>query len=751
MPLLKEMIMKKKFVGRIVLLLASLSLFFLSCRKAGMEKPDALPPLQVDIRVDRARPNPGETIGVEAAVRSAKASGGLSVKASLLVPSRGVQDLPLRAAEAADKSRAVFRGEVTVGRDFPEGLYVITVEAARGSLKAYGKGSFLLGKVVGDFMVVSLFPAENLEEEIRRYFEDFKSVGGNMVTIHNIISEKAWYPSRVCARAAEPGTADDKVGAALRLAREYGLAAFLSVSWDMTRPMPYSECLESSKKIIAELWDLYGANPSLLGFYSYQEGSGTYLASQMREFAAAVKSHNRGLLTSCAPYIDDPLLAGYLAAIDDLDMVIYQGAVMASYRKDNRKCFPLRRTKDFTGLSAGATMQRNKITLSHVELFGYLEKQFAGAYLASREDIYSQILSAATCHGPDGIVFFTYHYNIHELGKKIPQVAESRRGVGEGMAAYALIAAAAASASSRIGLYIPYSDWWTDRWTNTIVPSLDACRRLGLSPDIIPFLPPGGEDVLPYYPYHLNEEQLGFLLRNNYVLVLSDIAGMQDTDSLLLRNFVEKGGVAILFGPSIPYGDQYDRDQICGGRENQARPHSVITVKEALGPRTGKGARFGFRPASVSSWSPEKGKAVAVFEDGSAAALLNEFGLGFCLTIPLSLGDAVGNIPDFVRDVLDFALERQGRKRAFDLIGAGDDLDVAMTMSGGRRVVAVVNHRDAPFRLAILPLHLQSAVGYQLTDVRTGRALRTGSGRDFAAIEMEIPARDYILLSLSEK
>ena len=743
--------MKKKFVRTVIPALAIFSMIFLSCRKAGREPAEARPSLQVDVSVGRARPNPGEAVGVEAAVWSAGTFGVPSVKASLLVPSRGVQELPLRAAESADKSRRVFQGEVSVGRDFPEGLYVITVEAAQGSLKACGKGSFLLGKVVGDFMVTSVFPAENLEGDIRRYFEDFRSIGGNMVTIHNIISEKAWYPSRVCAKAAEPGTSDDKVGAALRLAKEYGLAAFLSVSWDMTRPMPYSECLESSKKIIAELWDLYGASPSLLGFYSYQEGSGTYLASQMREFAAAVKSHNRGLLTSCAPYIDDPLLAGYLAAIDDLDMIIYQGAVMASYRKDNRKCFPLRRTKDFTGLSAGATMQRNKMTLSHVELFGYLEKQFAGAYLASREDIYSQILSAATCHGPDGIVFFTYHYNIHELGKKIPQVTESRRGVEEGMAAYALIAAAAASGSSRVGLYIPYSDWWTDRWTNAVLPSLDACRRLGLSPDIIPFMPPEGEDVLPYYPFHLNEEQLDFLLRNNYVLVLGDIAGMQDTDSLLLRDFIEKGGVALLFGPSIPYGDRYDRDQICGGRENPARTHSMIRIKEALGHRAGKDARFGLPPTDVSSWSPEHGRAVAEFEDGSAAALLNEFGRGLCLTIPLNLGDAARSIPGFVRDVLDFALDRKGMKRAFDLIGAGDDLDVAMTMSGGRGVVAVVNHRDAPFRLAILPLHLRPEAEYELADLRTGRALRTGGGRDFAAVEMEIPARDFILLSLSEK
>ena len=31
-------------------------------------------------------------------------------------------------------------------------------------------------------------------------------------------------------------------------------------------------------------------------------------------------------------------------------------------------------------------------------------------------------------------------------------------------------------------------------------PALDALRRLGIAADVIPFIPPRGEEVLPFYP-----------------------------------------------------------------------------------------------------------------------------------------------------------------------------------------------------------------------------------------------------------
>jgi hypothetical protein len=720
-----------------------------ACQRRARDEGQVSAAFSVEVQTDKLRVKPDDRVAVRAAVRSAGSIRDLRVSGSLLVPTKGVEEIVLEPAGTPGQGASVFQGEIVIDQASPEGLYGITVEVEKGLEKACGKASFISGKVVGDFLIVSAFPEQNQAEEIKSYIEDFRSVGGNTVVIHSLISQKAWYPSRVCARAAAPGTAEDKVGAALKLAEESGLAALLSVSWDMTAPMTSAEYMKSTKAIIKELWEMYAPNAAFLGFYSYQEGSGTYLASQMREFSGAVKSHCRGLLTACAPYIDDPLLAGYLAAVDDLDIVIYQGAVMASYRKDNRKCFPWRRTKDFTGLSAGATMQRGKITLSHVELFGYLEKQYAGAYLASPDDIRAQILSAATAYGPDGITFFTYHHCIHELGKTIPEAGESRQAVREAMKSYHLIANSAAASSSHIGLYIPYSDWWLDRWTNAVLPALDAFRRLGLSPDVFPFIPPRGEEILPYYPYHLNEEQLEFLLETNSVLILADIAGMQDTDSLLLKRFVEEGGAAVLLGPRIPYGDSFEREELCGAKENQAQSHSWIEVKEALSDRLDKATRLHFPSVSISSWSPGQGRAIAVFEDGSGAVLANMIGKGVVFTVPLSLDQAAEVMPDLLRDVLDAALRHRGVGLPFDILGDQVDMDVAASLEGNTHRLAIVNYQATPVELRLRPLGLEPATRYELRNLQTGDKLGEAYGKDFLPIKMTVPQIGFICLSLT--
>jgi hypothetical protein len=743
----------------IILIIGVLLSIGFACRKPAAG-PTSIRPLRVEVQVDKTRPKGGEAIAVSVVVSSPKSLGGLEVSGSLFVPTRGATQFELRPGgspgENGVKNAARYEGSVSLSPQSPEGLYALTVEAARGGAKAYGKASFLLGKVVADFMPVSTLPDENLEEDLRSYYEDFRKIGGNLVIIHNFITDKALYPSRICSKAAAAGSPDDKVTVALRLAEQLGLTAFLTAGWDMTQPMPYSKCLASTKEVIGELWDIYGSSPALLGFYSYQEGSGTYLAAQMREFAAAVKSHNRGLLTSCAPYIDDPLLAGYLSSIDDLDIVIYQGAVMASFRPDNRKCFPPRRTKDFTSLSAGATRARHKITISHVELFGYMGKQVAGVYLASPEDIRAQIMSAATSFGPDGISFFNYYYCIHLLGKKVPEVKPSRQAVIDAMKAYDLIAKSAAVSSSRVGVYIPYSDWWVDRWTNIIVPALDAFRRLGVSPDILPFVPPPGEEILPYYPLHLNPEQLAFFQANNYVLVLADIGGFQDTDGSLIRKFIEDGGRVVFFGSRIPYTRIYDRDEACGGRENVAKSHTAIRVVRPLGGRVKAGAAFRFAAAESPSWTLTSGKVVAAFEDGSAAALMNTFGKGTCFTLPLTITAAVRIMPELVRDVLDWALGTANAQsaariaaRPFDIAGLDEDSDVTMSMAGERRIVAVVNYKKIPVEIDLRPLGLEAATTYALTDLKTGEVIRSGAGRDLTYVNISVPAVDYVCVVMA--
>jgi hypothetical protein len=737
-----------KFIVFLIVLSGILVFLACACQSSASKNGGEKKALEVEVFADKFRAKPGELITVSAAVKAIKISSSLKVSAELFVPREGAENLRL---QTKDKNKGLYQAQVELGSEAPEGLYGITVKAASGSSSAVGKASFLVGKIIADFYIISALPKEDTEQDVADYLNSFLNIGGNMLVIHDIVSEKAWYPSRICSRAAASDSADDRVGLTLKLADKLGLPSLISVVWDISRKMPYAEHMESTKSILKELWLLYGRHPSLVGFYNYQEGSGTYLASQVREFSDAVKALDKGLLTACAPYIDDPILAGYLAAIDSLDIVIYQGAVMASYRPDNRKCFPLRRTKDFSALSSGATLIKNKISLSHVELFGYLERSYAHSYLASYKDIYEQILSAATCYGPDGITLFTYHYNIHSLSKKIPEAKNSALGVSDGLKAYELLSQSAAREPTRIALYIPYSDWWCDRWTSCYLPALDGFRRLGMAAEIIPFVPPKGEEILPYYPMSLNREQLDFLLDRNYVLILPDISGMQDTDSLLLKEFVEKGGAAVLFGPHIPYGDRFNRTELCGGGENKEASHYKIEVKEAIQARVRQGEKFAFESTHFSSWSPIAGRAVACFEDGSAAVLINNFGKGVVITIPVSLSGMVRVAPALVRDIIDFALAQKGVKRAFDIIGANEDMDIAMSLFKGEYWLAIVNYQDKAVKVKICPLHLASDKVYKLVDLRTGRLLAEEKGSGLTELRMKLGPSDFLALALARK
>ncbi|MEW5901314.1 MAG: hypothetical protein AB1715_07625, partial [Acidobacteriota bacterium] len=268
------------------------SVFPSACQREATEGLRNRQSLSVEVKTDKLKFQAGELVKVEVLVRGEKSLTDIRVEAALFVPITGVENLELRPLESEEKHQAGYEGDLQLRADAADGFYGITVEAVLGSEKAVGKAAFLVGHAVGDFLIASAVPEENQEEDLQRYFSDFRGVGGTTVIIHNIITDKAWYPSRVCSRAARPGTPEDKVGAALALARKHGFSALLSVSWDMTRQMPYSDYAQSFDSVLGELWKLYGSDPAFLGFYDYQEGSGTYFASQVREFAAAAKRRN---------------------------------------------------------------------------------------------------------------------------------------------------------------------------------------------------------------------------------------------------------------------------------------------------------------------------------------------------------------------------------------------------------------------------------------------------------------------------
>ena len=406
------------------------------------------------------------------------------------------------------------------------------------------------------------------------------------------------------------------------------------------------------------------------------------------------------------PHIDDPLLAGYLSTVEELDIIIYQAGVMASYRTDNRKMYPFRRVKDFCGLGAGAKRLQNKISINHVELFGYLENRLTPETTATTyENIYQQILSAATVSDADGISFFTYQAHVYETAKKLPQVSRSQAAVVDGMKAFDLISTKVAHKTNPLAVYFPYSDWIIERWHNYFLPALDAFRVLGVPVDLLPYAPPLEESVYPYYPFHANQDVLARLIRERIVLVLPNVSGFQQTDSDLIKAFVEQGGVVVSFGPQVPMGRSYERDELFGlVEEKKQATHSSIIVRDAIGARVKAGERFSLQQFPLPVWSVKRARVIASFEDGSPAIATNKYGKGTIVTILPDAWTAMRMMPELIRDVLDHASTARGNTLLVDIVGSNENSDIAVEETSTGFRAAVVNHGAAEIEILLKPL-----------------------------------------------
>ena len=711
----------------------------------------------VDITVSKKHAVPGDTLIFNVSFNSLKYPD--QVEAFLVRPAQGIEKLIINKDL---KNRNEYWGKIILSNDCLDGFYGITAVCKYGPKQMVGKASFLYGKVVLDYAIMANFADSGTVTEMTDYLNRFIKIGGNAITLHaNIATEKVWggttrvraiWASKICKNAVQES--DDRIEMMLNLTDKMGIPSFISVSWDLSdSSLVNTGYMKSIRDITGELWNMFGHHPSLIGFYSYQEGSGTYFANYVRDFCQAVKQNNSGLLTMCAPNIDDPLLAGYLAAIDDLDIINYQAPIMTSYRPDNRKLFPNRRVKDITSLSSGATRVRNKITLSHVEFMGYLENKVADAYLTNYRNIFNQFPSVASAFGPDGITFFSYFSCIYFNSKKLPAETEkAAAGVADGLKAYKLISREIANQSSHIALYVPYNDWCIERWTNCFLPAADALCRLGISPDIIPFIPGKGEDILPYYPMNINQEQLDFLLNNKYVLILPDISGMQETDSELLEAFVREGGVVIAFGPRIPYGDRFDRVKLWGAEEikpiQENSSFTKIKVLRSPGQRIKHYKIFHFDSLRSASWNPSTEKRIADFPDRSSAIFSNNYQKGKTYLISFSLKEAVDDFPDLLRDIFDEALNNYGIIRPFDLYKINYNMDVAMNEGDGKYSVMVANYGNNPVDIRIKPLLKEWESKYCLIDMKSGKALTGMKVGNSGTINIKVDDNNFIAISL---
>jgi hypothetical protein len=602
---------------------------------------------------------------------------------------------------------------------------------------------------VADFFIASIADNDNPKKEIEQYLNSFQEVSGNFIIAHALIDNvKSYFPSKKCKNDIVHGSAQDIVGTLLKGCDQHGLPVLLSVSWDLTGDTPADNRMTEINVIMDELYALYQHHPSFIGFYSYQEGSGTYFAPFIREFCTYTKTINPGLLTACAPYVDDPLLAGYMSIIEPLDIIIFQGMVMASYRPDNRQQYPIRRVKDFCSVGVGAKWQQNKIALTHVECFGYLENKISQDHnTTSYENIYPQILSAATAAGNDGITFFTYSTNIYRGLKNFPELRKSRQAVLDGMNAFNVIQDKISNRSNQLTLYYPYSDWVIERWHNYYLPALDAFRSLGIPVDFLPFAPPPEENH-PYYPYHKNEAVFKRLLEEQKILVLPNVSGFHLTDSELIESFVREGGVVIAFGPQIPMGNGYDRKKLFGIEEMDQKVHTSIEVLQSIGIRVKEGFEKSFKSMQLPLWKSSRGKIIAQFEDASPAVVVNHYGKGITVAFALDAETAAQQLPDLARDIIDYAHKESNRSPMVDILGTNENVDVTVARIDDGFRVALVNHNDRSLTIALKPLNIPQDSHFEWIDLITGEKIN--GSLDEKLLKLNVPALDYLCVEFRQ-
>ena len=112
----------------IIFLLIAVSLVSF-CQRKGPAGAAADERLGIEVSVEKLRPEPGETIQVSAIVKTADSIDDVNPRAKL----KGSQDLPLTLAS---RELGLFKGEVRVEADAPQGFHGITVASENPSRPA---------------------------------------------------------------------------------------------------------------------------------------------------------------------------------------------------------------------------------------------------------------------------------------------------------------------------------------------------------------------------------------------------------------------------------------------------------------------------------------------------------------------------------------------------------------------------------------------------------------------------------------
>ncbi len=125
------------------------------------------------VQVNKKRALPEKSVLFTVSTPSGYSADELRV--FLLQPLKGVKKLKLEK-----KGKNEFTGVILPEDNLTEGFYEITATGGKKE-KLVGKGSYLIGKVIGDFAITGNFTDTTLRKDMLQYLDEFRSVGGNMV------------------------------------------------------------------------------------------------------------------------------------------------------------------------------------------------------------------------------------------------------------------------------------------------------------------------------------------------------------------------------------------------------------------------------------------------------------------------------------------------------------------------------------------------------------------------------------------
>ncbi|MGH9880305.1 MAG: hypothetical protein ACRD6N_02625, partial [Pyrinomonadaceae bacterium] len=166
--------------------------------------------------------------------------------------------------------------------------------------------------------------------------------------------------------------------------------------------------------------------------------------------------------------------------------------------------------------------------------------------------------------------------------------------------------------------------------------------------------------------------------------------------------------------------------------------HTEVIVSDAIGKRVKTSSRFSLSQLQLPSWTTKGARVMATFEDGSPAITINKYGQGTIVTILPDAWTAAQNMPELVRDVLDYAVSLRGSSMLVDIVGTNENSDMAVMQSTTGFRVAVVNHNSAELEIVLSPIRSETKGESEWLDLVNNN--RVGSGR---RLTLKLPGNGF--------